>query len=145
MMTRLTTKFSLLTTAGVAVVAFGAAASSYGDGNGANMSAEWWQNSVSVPAPQNPILNESGAYYAIGQRGDTWCLYGSYGNPLGNPITRECKVPKDRHFLVPILSVVCTPFEGETVEDNVKLCKDYVDMVNMKALTVDGVDRGKLI
>jgi hypothetical protein len=145
MMSRLTDRVSLLTTAAVAVFAFGAAAPAYGDGNGANVSAEWWQNAVSVPAPQNPILDESGTYCAIGQRGNMWFLYGSYGNPIGEPITRECTVPAGRQFLVPIVNVLCTPFEGETVEDNVKLCKDFIDLVDMKALTVDGVDRSKLI
>jgi hypothetical protein len=145
MMSRLTNKASLLTTAAVAVFAFGAAAPAYADGNGANLSAAWWQNAVSVPAPQNPILDESGTYCAIGQRSNMWFLYGSYGNAIGDPITRECSVPTGRHFLVPIVNVLCTPFEGETVEDNVKLCKDFIDMVDMKALTVDGVDRSNLI
>jgi hypothetical protein len=145
MMTKLTNRFSLLTTAAVAIFAFGTAVPAYGDGNGANLSAEWWQNAVSVPAPQNPILDESGTYCAIGQRGDTWFLYGSYGNAIGDPITRECSVPTGRQFLVPIVNVLCTPFEGETVEENVKLCKDFIDMVDMTALTVDGVDRSKLI
>lgn len=145
MMTRPTKSFSLLTTAAVAVFAFGVAAPAYGDGNGANLSVEWWQNAVSVPKPQNPILDESGAYCSIGQRGDTWYLYGSYGNPIGDPITRECTVPAGRHFLVPILNVLCTPFEGETVEENVKLCKEFIDMADLKVLTVDGADRSKLI
>jgi hypothetical protein len=145
MRTSLTNSFSLLTTAAVAVFAIGAVAPAYADGYGANLSAEWWQNVVSVPAPQNPILDESGAYCAIGQRGNMWFLYGSYGNAIGDPITRECTVPTGRRFLVPIVNVLCTPFEGETVEDNVKLCKDFIDMVDVKALTVDGVDRSSLI
>ena len=145
MLNRPTSRFSLLTTAAVAAIAFGAAAPAIGEGNGANLSAEWWQTAVSVPAPQNPILDESGTYCAIGQRGNTWFLYGSYGNPIGDPITRECSVPAGRHFLVPILNVLCTPFEGETVEDNVKLCKDFIDMVDVSVLTVDGVDRSNLI
>jgi hypothetical protein len=145
MMSRFTNTFSLLTTAAVVVLAFGAATPASAEGEGANLSAEWWQNAVSIPAPQNPILDENGAYCAIGQRGDTWYLYGTFGNPIGDPVTRECTVPTGRRFLVPILNVLCTPFEGETVEDNVKLCKEFIDMVDMKSLTVDGVDRSKLI
>jgi hypothetical protein len=144
MITRIA-KFSLLMSATVAAFAFCASTPAIAAGEGANLSAEWWQNAVSVPAPQNPILDETGMYCAIGQHGETWFLYGSFGNPLGDPITRECIVPTGRHFLVPILNVLCTPWEGETVEDNVKLCKDFIDMVDMTALTVDGVDRGKLI
>lgn len=145
MMNSLTNRFSLLTTAAVAVFAIGATVPAYAQGYGANLSAEWWQNAVSIPAPQNPILDEGGSYCAIGQRGNVWLLYGSYGNAIGDPITRECTVPKGRQFFVPILNVLCTPFAGETVEDNVKLCKDFIDMVDVKALTVDGVDRGSLI
>ena len=119
-------------------------APAWADG-GDRLSAEWWQHSVSIPSPQNPILDESGTYCGIGQRGNMWFLHGTPGNPLGSPVVRECTVPADQHFFVPILNFICTPFAGETIEDNIGFCADAVDQIDLRVLTVDGKDRSKLI
>lgn len=138
--------WSFVTAAAVAVAAMGVSVPAVGDeSSGARLSEQWWQLVASVPLAQNPIADETGTYCNLGQRGDVWYLHGSFGNPVGDPIERSCTVPAGRRLLVPVVNVMCNPFEGETVEDNVKLCKDFMDAVDLKVLTVDGADRGKLI
>jgi len=145
MMTRKTKGWSALA-AVFAVVALGSAApASAAESSAARLSAQWWQHAASIPMAQNPILDESGDYCSFGQRGDVWYLHGSFGNTLGSPIVRHCTIPRGQRLLVPVVNVLCTPFAGETVEDNVKLCKDFMDAVDLKMLTVDGQDRTKQI
>ena len=114
-------------------------------GDSDRLSAEWWQHSVSIPREQNPILDETGTYCGIGQRGNMWFLHGTSGNVLGSPVVRECTVPADQHLFVPILNYLCTPWAGETIEDNIGFCRDAVDMIDHRVLSVDGKDRSKLI
>jgi hypothetical protein len=144
MLTTQTMRLSSATAAAAATILIGAATPAVA-GERDMLSAVWWQNAVSFPVAQNPILDTSGQYCGLGQRGDTWYLYGSFGNPLGEPVERTCTVPTEQKFLVPIVNVICTPFKGETVRDNVKLCEDYIDNVDVKVLKVDGVDRSRLI
>ncbi len=49
------------------------------------LSAEWWQWALSIPTPQNPMLDTTGAHCMVGQRGDVWFLAGTF---LGGSATR---------------------------------------------------------
>ena len=104
-----TNKFRIWSSVIATSVLLGATVPAFGD-DGDRISAEWWQHSVSIPSPQNPILDETGMYCGIGQRGNLWFLHGTSGNPLGSPVERECTVPAEQHFFVPILNSLCTPW-----------------------------------
>jgi len=61
--------------------------------------AEWWKWGLGVPAATNPIADETGASCAQRQVGETWFLAGSFG---GEPIVRECAVPKGKALFFPV-------------------------------------------
>lgn len=65
------------------------------------LSAEWWQWAYSLPVAVNPILDETGAYCVLGQRGSTWFLAGSTG---GGPVVRDCSVPEGVDLFLPIIN-----------------------------------------
>jgi hypothetical protein len=68
----------------------------------------WWQWAVSIPAASNPLLDETGDYCGVGQRGDFWFLSGN----TGGDSTRSCTVPKGAKLLVPVIITFCYPEEG---------------------------------
>ncbi|MDH3375318.1 MAG: hypothetical protein OER22_15110 [Gammaproteobacteria bacterium] len=113
---------------------------------GDSLGALWWQHAQSIPAAQNPIADETGAYCGIGQRGDTWFLHGSFG-AMGAPylITRDCSAPAGRRFFLPIVNWICLPFPGETIKENVQACRDANDLTDTAELTIDGVPASGLI
>jgi hypothetical protein len=45
-----------------------------------DLTAQWWQWALSMPPSVNPVLDPTGAYCALGQRGSTWFL-GSPSRP----------------------------------------------------------------
>jgi hypothetical protein len=75
----------------------------YGD-----WSAAWWQYVFSIPTPQNPLFDTTGAQCHVGQSGNVFFLVGSV---LGttDPIVRECTIPPGRMLFFPLV----------TLEDNV--------------------------
>lgn len=109
---------------------------------GDDLGARWWQHALSFPADINPILDETGASCAVGQSGDTWFLHGSFGGPR---IVRNCSAPAGRRFFLPIINWICTPYPGETVKENVRLCKEVNDLTDTLHLTIDGVSSDGLI
>ncbi len=112
---------------------------------GDSLGALWWQHALSFPTSQNPILDETGERCMLGQRGDTWFLHGSFGNPLGAPIERNCTIPTGKRIYLPIVNFVCTLASGETVRDIVRQCRDIVDLADLTALEVDGQVSNDLI
>lgn len=109
---------------------------------GDDLGARWWQHALSIPAAINPILDDTGASCTIGQSGDTWFLHGSFG---GGRIVRNCSAPAGRRFFLPIINWLCTPWPGETVKQNVRLCKEVNDLTDTLHLTIDGVSSDGLI
>jgi hypothetical protein len=64
------------------------------------LSAEWWQWALSIPAAESPILDETGAKCVLGQRGGTWFLAGNFGGP----VVRDCSVPEGADLFLPIIN-----------------------------------------
>lgn len=96
------TRNSLLAAAGLALGLAMPAQSALADSASfRTLSAEWWQWAYSLPIPENPILDETGAKCALGQRGSTWFLAGTAG---GGPVTRTCSVPEGVDLFLPILN-----------------------------------------
>jgi hypothetical protein len=53
------------------------------------LSAEWWQWTLSCPAAESPQLDSTGERCAVGERGSLWFLVGNFGGTT----TRACSVP----------------------------------------------------
>jgi hypothetical protein len=104
---------------------------------------EWWQLFLSVPTPVREQLAESPEACGLGQHGHIWFL-ATAGAP-DQTTTRRCTVPHGSTLFVPVVTAVCSPFPGETLEDNVQLCRELVDPFNKLSLTIDGKNRSYLI
>ena len=85
-------------------------ANQYGTGY-AELTAEWLEWTVAVPASTNPILDLDGANAATGQSGKVWFLTGT----LGGPATRSFAVPAGTALFFPIVNFfwVNTPEYGD--------------------------------
>jgi hypothetical protein len=66
------------------------------------LSVEWWQWALSIPASVNPLVDETGANCAVGQSGRVWFLAGSFGGE----INRTCTIPAGRAVFFPVLNIV---------------------------------------
>ena len=62
-------------------------------------STNWWQWSLSIPAATNPMLDNSGAFCNVGQKGPVWFLAGVF---FGGTAERNCTIPSGKHLLFPI-------------------------------------------
>ena len=103
------------------------------------------QHALSIPAPQNPFHDLTGAHCSLGQSGNTWFLYITNGNPIGEPVERECTVPLGKSIFMPIMSWVCLPFPNETVQFAIDGCKEVNDRTDILRLRIDGEARNDLI
>ena len=60
--------------------------------------AAWWQWALSIPAAQNPLLDTTGEFAGVGQRGPVWFLAGT----LGDPAERTINVPEGKPIFMPV-------------------------------------------
>jgi hypothetical protein len=107
--------------------------------------ARWWQHQSSIPMPVSPFFDETGANCGIGQNGNYWFLSTTAGNPFGEPVDRECTIPVGKKIVVPFVNFFCIPFPGETIEENIQICKDVNDLTDVLRLRIDGQARHGLI
>jgi hypothetical protein len=80
-----------------------------------------------------------------GQRGTSWYLAASTGNPLGQPVERSCTIPVGKTLIVPISVWICVPAPGQTVVSAKQGCADANDDTNVRRLLIDGERRDDLI
>ena len=109
------------------------------------LGARLLQHAISIPAPQNPFNDLTGADCGPGQRGNIWFLYITNGNPIGEPVERECTIPVGKTIFMPIMSWVCIPFPEESVAFNIQGCKEANDLTDTRRLRIDGKARNDLI
>jgi len=102
-----------------------------------NWSAKWWQWALSIPAPDNPLLDTSGEKCGEGQSGNVWFLAGTFGGSA----ERTCTVPAGKAILFPIINAECSTVEGNgKTEEELSACaKDLIDHVRVKEAKVDGM------
>lgn len=62
-------------------------------------SATWWQWSLSIPAATNPMLDNSGIFCDVAQKGPVWFLAGIF---IGGTAERNCTIPNGKYILFPI-------------------------------------------
>src|SRR5690349_5206690 len=61
----------------------------------------WWQWAYSIPVPNNPVLDKTGANCGVGQSGQVWFLAGFFTPAT---ITRSCTVPHGKALFFPIFN-----------------------------------------
>ena len=76
-------------------------------------SAAWWQWALETPASLTPVLDPTGARCAEGQHGHVWFLAGSFG---GDPIVRNCTVPRDKALFFPLINLAYFAFLNDPPE-----------------------------
>src|SRR5262245_33149353 len=69
----------------------------------AELSAEWWQWTLSIPTSVNPLTDTTGADCMVGQRGATWFLAGAFA---GGTFTRTCSIPQGTMLFFPVINYV---------------------------------------
>jgi hypothetical protein len=112
-------------------------ASPYGHSYG-EWGARWWQWVNSVPAAENPLLDETGVDCDSGQSGPVWFLAGVLNE--SHTVTRDrCVVPAGKSLFFPILNVnAWVPDDGST-PDEVRAVSHYImDHATALACSVDG-------
>lgn len=67
------------------------------------LTAQWWQWAMSIPAAVNLLADTTGAYCMVGQRGPVWFLAGSI---TGQPVVRTCTIPEGVALFFPVFNVV---------------------------------------
>jgi hypothetical protein len=66
------------------------------------LSAQWWQWALSIPADVNPQTDATGEDCMVGQRGEVWFLAGTFGGSA----TRTCVVPEGKTLFFPVINSV---------------------------------------
>jgi hypothetical protein len=111
----------------VEVQGFGA---SYGE-----WAARWWEWALSIPAAQNPILDQTGANCGQGQVGNVWFLAGTFGGSA----TRNCTIPAGKPLFFPLINNIgFSPKGNETIIDLRKLAADLINNVDTLTCELDG-------
>jgi hypothetical protein len=67
---------------------------------------KWWQWALSIPASQNPVVDETGEKASEGQPGDAWFLAGILAdeNVSKEFPSRKCLIPSGVPILIPVLN-----------------------------------------
>jgi hypothetical protein len=66
------------------------------------LAAQWWQWALAEPAPENVLLDTTGQFGALNQRGRVWFLAGNIG---GGTTVRTVTVPAGKALFFPIVNV----------------------------------------
>ena len=98
------------------------------------LSAEWWQLFLSLPAAENPLLDDSGARCVSGQRGPVWFLVGAFGDP----VTRECSIPEGTALFIPLINGVDVNTSSQSASELRAEIDQCIDATTTLTLVVDG-------
>lgn len=72
------------------------------DDEGRELTAQWWQWALSIPAASSPLLDDTGANCMVGQRGPVWFLAGNFGTSAN--VQRTCTVPAGTPIFFPVIN-----------------------------------------
>jgi hypothetical protein len=109
----------------------------------AELSAEWWQWAVSIPASVNPLV-ANGDNCMVGQHGEVWFLSGLFGS--GGTVTRTCSVPQNVPLYFPLINSVqintpdiCGQTQILSVEELRANAAPFIDGASNLSVELDGV------
>lgn len=102
---------------------------SYGD-----WSTAWWQYVISVPAADNPLLDQTGVDCGVQQSGPVFFLGGLYA-PTGTVSVHrtQCHVPAGKALFFPIVNAFCKEPDFWT-----DYCQTPMDQANDLRAEIDG-------
>lgn len=116
-----------------------------GPGDVDKSGAAWWQWALSIPASVNPLLDTTGEQCLVGQHGDVWYLAALFFT--GGAVTRNCEVPADTKFFVPVINSVnidtpgiCGQGASIPVKDLRAAAAPFIDAATNLSITVDNRD-----
>jgi hypothetical protein len=113
------------------------------------LSGEWWQWALSIPAADNPLADATGANCMLGQRGADWFLAGTFGVTSA---TRTCSIPAESVLFFPVANLVAFDTPNACGQDSTPLpsgfyraiAADFVNGVVNASATLDGQPVGSL-
>jgi hypothetical protein len=98
-----------------------------------SLQRQWWQWAGSIPLDVNPLIDATGKFCDVGQRGGYWYLASNFGGRT----TRSCTVPKGVKLLVPIVVTFCYPEEGfDTDESCIAYVNDVMNAYRPEDMTI---------
>ncbi len=116
---------------------------SAGPGDVDKSGAAWWQWALSIPASVNPLVDTTGEHCLVGQNGNVWYLAELFFT--GGTVTRDCDVPADTKFFVPVINSVnidtpgiCGQGASIPVKDLRAAAAPFIDAATNLSVTVDG-------
>lgn len=103
--------------------------------------ADFWQWALTQPAATNPLVDTTGEFCAVGQRGHRWFLAGSLFTP--EPVTRTCEIPRGTRLTFPVVNAFYGATPGDPAEQStVEFARSQVagirDGATLLRVTVDG-------
>jgi len=114
------------------------------------LTGEWWQWALSIPASVNPNLVQMGDDTCmVGQRGPIWFLAGVLNG--GPPAVRTCSVPEGNSLFFPVINFVnfyspqCPPLTGKTVKELRDYIQPFIKGIHDVSVTLDGQDIKKTL
>jgi hypothetical protein len=103
-------------------------------------SAEWWQFVLSIPAADNPLLDNTGDLCAVGQHGPVWFLAGAFGGT----VERACTMPEGKAIFIPVINLVDINTTSQTAHELRAEIDPCLDAVIMVSAELDGQPVQKL-
>jgi len=109
------------------------------------LSAQWWQWALTIPASVNPLkeLTDVGSICMVGQRGPVWFLAGTLFS--GGTFSRKCSVPEGLEIYLPVANAVqvntpgiCGQTDPLTVPEMRANAAAFVDGVTKMTVTLNG-------
>jgi hypothetical protein len=99
------------------------------------LTAQWWQWILSIPADENPATDTTGEDCSKGDFGDIFFLVGTFG---GNA-ERECTITEGQDILIPIVNTICIKTEPTDTRDSLlATCTEITDQTKNLKLRIDG-------
>ncbi len=102
-------------------------------------SATFWQYVLSFPAPDNPLLDATGAKCAQRQSGNVFFLVGSFIGPV---IRDACRVTAGSILFFPLVNIVDVNVDSQTADELFAEIAPIEDAASDLHATVDGVALG---
>jgi hypothetical protein len=108
----------------------------------AEWSAAWWQWAYSIPAPSDPITDQTGQNATVNQSGNVWFLAGNMGGTTERTVT----VPSGKALFIPILNTTYLGFPcddrnlpGCESDQALEQANDVATLLSFIAPSMDGV------
>lgn len=93
----------------------------------AEWSNAWWQWAFSIPLPENPLLDPTGAKCGVAQSGKVFFLAGTTGSAN---VSRTCTIPQGKALFFPILNY----------EDDILFWNTTAEVINSCNNVIAGID-----